>query len=320
MDVLKKFFPEGVNVKIPQAHGVLVLNKPSGPTSARCLSVIKRLGQKKIGHAGTLDPMASGVLLVLLGHATKISGHLMSDGNKVYKGCLRLGQQTDTWDAEGNIVAENAWQHISEEAVHEAILSWQGTLSQTVPPYSAAKHKGQPLYKLARSGKETPEKVKDVEILRAEVIKIDLPYAHFRIECSSGTYVRSLAHSLGMRLTCGAVLTELVREFSHPFGLDVAHSLEAICEKPESLQSMVMPITDALPHWSTLKLSASEQEQIMNGTPIEHRPASVEDNAKILHKDSKTILLGVDDEPLALAVASEVRGTLCWTVLRGLWS
>ncbi len=320
MNIFERYFPNGVKEQVPQAHGVLVLNKPQGPTSARCLSVIKRLGQKKIGHAGTLDPMASGVLLVLLGHATKISGHLMSDGNKVYKGCLRIGQQTDTWDAEGNIVAENAWQHITRDAVHEAILGWQGKHDQAVPPYSAAKHEGKPLYKLARSGKETPEKIKPVEILRAEVINIDLPYAHFRIECSSGTYVRSLAHSLGMRLKCGAVLTELVREFSHPFGLDVAHGLDAICAEPKNLQDMVMPITDALPHWSRLLLTTSEQEQIMTGTPIAFRTANCQDNKQFLDKDSKTILLDAAGKPLALAKADEVRGNLCWTVLRGLWS
>ncbi len=316
MDI-KNYFPEGKKIQVPQAHGVLVLNKPNGPTSARCLSAIKRLGQKKIGHAGTLDPMASGVLLVLLGHATKISGHLMSDGAKVYKGCLRIGQQTDTWDAEGNIVAESAWQHITEDVMRAEILDWQGSIDQEVPPYSAAKHEGKPLYKLARLGKETPKKVKNIQILRAEVISIDLPYAHFRVECSSGTYIRSLAHSLGMRLGCGAVLTELTREFSHPFGLDVAHGLDAICASPECLQGWVMPITDALPHWSQLKLTDVEQEQIMNGMPIAFRALH---GQNAFEKGSKTILLGVDEKPLALAQADEVHGKLCWKILRGLWN
>ncbi|MDR0466177.1 MAG: tRNA pseudouridine(55) synthase, partial [Deltaproteobacteria bacterium] len=98
--------------QLPQAHGVLVLNKPKGPSSARCLTSLKRMGQKKIGHAGTLDPMASGVLLVLLGHATKISNYLMEGGGKVYSGCLRLGQATDTWDAQGRVLEEKAWDHI----------------------------------------------------------------------------------------------------------------------------------------------------------------------------------------------------------------
>ncbi len=320
MDIVKKYFPEGKGIQVAQAHGVLVLDKPSGPTSARCLSVIKRLGQKKIGHAGTLDPMASGVLLVLLGQATKISGHLMSDGAKVYKGCLRLGQQTDTWDAEGSIVNESPWQHITEDMVKDAILAWQGKHEQEVPPYSAAKHEGKPLYKLARLGKETPKKIKSIEILHVEVLEMALPYAYFRVECSSGTYIRSLAHSLGTRLGCGAVLTELTREFSYPFGLENAHNLDAICKDPMSLQEMVMPITAALPHWPLLELTKPEQAQVMNGMPVAFRPATPQNMAQEGIATDKAILMGENNSPLALATASEVQGKLHWTVLRGLWN
>ena len=110
--------------QLPQQHGILVLRKPSGPTSARCLTAIKRLGQKKIGHAGTLDPLASGVLLVLLGQATKLSGHLLAGGGKVYSGTFRLGQTTDTWDIEGKVVAEAPWEHVSEADVRREIAAW----------------------------------------------------------------------------------------------------------------------------------------------------------------------------------------------------
>ncbi len=322
IDIFKKYFPEGKANIVPQAHGVLVLNKPNGPTSARCISIIKKLGQKKIGHAGTLDPMAQGVLLVLLGHATKISGHLMSDGKKIYKGCLRLGQQTDTWDIEGNVVAEYAWQHITEDEVKAAILDWHGKSNQTVPPYSAAKHKGQPLYKLARAGKETPEKIKSIDISRVEVLDMALPYVNFRVECSSGTYIRSLAHSLGMRLGCAAVLAELTREYSHPFGLEVAKDLESICAKPESLQEWVMPITSALPHWPLIQLSKQEQTYVMQGVPIAYRPTcdDVINQHHAQHVDDKAILLDHAKKPLALAQVNEVQGRMCWTILRGLWS
>ena len=203
-----------------QQHGLLVVDKPRGLSSAQCTNRFKRLGQKKIGHAGTLDPMAQGVLLVLLGHATKISGYLMAGGVKAYQGTVRLGQTTDTWDADGQIIAEAPWNHVTAEAVADVIAGWVGTSEQPVPPYSAAKHQGQPLYKLSREGKETPLKIKTIEISRAEVLRVELPYVTFRVICSSGTYIRSLAHSLGTRLGCGAVLTELIREYSHPFGLD----------------------------------------------------------------------------------------------------
>ena len=190
-----------------QQHGLLVVDKPRGLSSAQCTNRFKRLGQKKIGHAGTLDPMAQGVLLVLLGHATKISGYLMAGGVKAYQGTVRLGQTTDTWDADGQITAEAPWDHVTAEAVADVIAGWVGTSEQPVPPYSAAKHQGQPLYKLSREGKETPLKIKTIEISRAEVLRVELPYVTFRVICSSGTYIRSLAHSLGTRLGCGAVLT-----------------------------------------------------------------------------------------------------------------
>lgn len=313
-------------VQVPQAHGVLVLHKPQGPTSARCLTAIKRLGQKKIGHAGTLDPMASGVLLVLLGHATKISGHLMADGGKVYRGQVRLGQVTDTWDAEGQVMAETAWDAVTEDDVRREVLAWQGRSEQPVPPYSAAKHQGQPLYKLARSGKETPEKVKDIEISHAEVLDVSLPYVSFRVHCSSGTYIRSLAHSLGKRLGCGAVLTELTREYSHPFGLEVAHTLDAITASPERLQEWVMPVTQALPHWPCVTLDGAEEAALRNGIPVRWRKGDRAEcvNAKSVGADcaasDKALLLSPQGEPLALAQREEARGAIVWAVLRGLWS
>ncbi len=330
--------------QLPQAHGILVLHKPKGPTSARCLSLLKRMGQKKIGHAGTLDPMAEGVLLVLLGHATKISGHLLTDGNKIYSGTVQLGQQTDTWDAEGQVVAESAWEHIDEPTLHAAFNAWLGVSEQTVPPYSAAKHQGQPLYKLARAGKETPVKKKLVEISQMEVLDVRLPFARFRVECSSGTYIRSLAHSLGMRLGCGAVLTELTREYSHPCGLDQAHTLEALMAEPWRLQEWIMPITRALPHWPVVKLTAIEEEKLKNGTPLPYRQGEHQEDIQGLKQENtpaaleqdaeKAILLSSTGTPLALAekklltkAPSKGKGSSytdaaepMWTVLRGLWT
>ena len=117
-----------------QQHGLLVVDKPRGLSSAQCTNRFKRLGQKKIGHAGTLDPMAQGVLLVLLGHATKISGYLMAGGVKAYQGTVRLGQTTDTWDADGQITAEAPWNHVTAEAVADVIAGWVGTSDQPEPP------------------------------------------------------------------------------------------------------------------------------------------------------------------------------------------
>lgn len=250
---------------LPQLDGVLVLNKPSGPTSARCLSALKRLGQRKIGHAGTLDPMASGVLLVLLGQGTKIASHLLADGGKVYSGQLRLGLTTDTWDIQGEVLTESPWQQVTEADVRAEVAHWLTLHEQEVPAYSAAKHEGQSLYKLARKGKEVPKKVKSMEISQADVLEVELPFVRFRVACSSGTYIRSLAHSLGMRLGCGAVLTELTREYSHPFGLEVACGLDELSADPGLLVKHLRPLAEALPHWPVLELDEAAEARIRNG-------------------------------------------------------
>ncbi|MDR2825609.1 MAG: tRNA pseudouridine(55) synthase TruB, partial [Deltaproteobacteria bacterium] len=207
---------ENIEQKLPelrQMDGVLVLNKPKGPTSAACVGMLKRkLGQKKIGHAGTLDPMATGVLLVLLGQATKISGQLLEAGHKIYAATVKFGLVTDTWDMEGRILSESPLEKVlnsgalSLNVLEEEISGWVGARQQQVPPYSAAKHEGRPLYELARKGLETPCKVKTIEISRTELEWFRPPLVRFRVACSSGTYIRSLAHSLGMRFECGAVL------------------------------------------------------------------------------------------------------------------
>lgn len=300
---------------LPQQHGVLVLNKPSGPTSARCLTAIKRLGQKKIGHAGTLDPLASGVLLVLLGQATKLSGHLMAEGGKVYNGVLRLGQTTDTWDIEGQVTNEAPWQHISEDDVRREVAAWLELTEQPVPSYSAAKHEGQPLYKLARKGINAPQKTKNMEISQADVLEISLPLVRFRVACSSGTYIRSLAHSLGTRLGCGAVLTELTREYSHPFGLDVARDPADFTADPTLLPGCVIPVADALPHWRRVDLTPEEAARVRNGMAVPCRAPQAESAPG----DELAFLM---DQGQALALAKrEITSTgPCWAVMRGLWN
>ena len=299
-----------------QQHGLLVVDKPRGLSSAQCTNRFKRLGQKKIGHAGTLDPMAQGVLLVLLGHATKISGYLMAGGVKVYQGTVRLGQTTDTWDAEGQITAEAPWDHVTAEAVADVIAGWVGRSEQPVPPYSAAKHQGQPLYKLSREGKETPLKIKTIEISRTEVLRVDLPYVTFRVVCSSGTYIRSLAHSLGMRLGCGAVLTELTREYSHPFGLDAARDLRDLTADPALLAASLRPIASALPHWPRVELTPEQAARVRNGIAVSCA-ATPSDNGTA--EDDLALLL-VQGEALALARREDAPGGPCWAVLRGLWN
>ena len=298
-----------------QLDGVLVLNKPSGPTSARCIAQIKRLGQKKIGHAGTLDPMASGVLLVLLGQATKISSWLLAGGGKVYRGTLRLGIMTDTWDAEGRITKESSWEKVTPESVCAEIARWRDMKEQPVPPYSAAKHEGRPLYRLARHGL-TPAKVKSIEISQAATLDVSLPLVRFRVVCGSGTYVRSLAHSLGMRLGCGAVLTELTREYSYPFGLDAACDLEAVMKNPDLMAGKLRSIPEALPDWPRIEIASEGAADILHGRAI---PANGLSGGAAVPGKTMALLIH-EGRALALSRLADGPNGPQWTILRGLWN
>ncbi|MCT4536385.1 tRNA pseudouridine(55) synthase TruB [Halodesulfovibrio sp.] len=303
--------------QVPQQHGILLLNKPKGPSSGGCIGKIKRLGQKKIGHAGTLDPMAQGLLIVLLGQGTKLSNYLMTGGEKVYSGTVKLGETTDTWDAEGQVTATADWEHITEDDVRAEVAHWLDITEQEVPAFSAAKHKGKSLYKLAREGKETPVKIKTVKISEAATLSVELPFLRFRVRCSSGTYIRSLAHSLGIRLKCGAVLTELIREYSHPFSLDNACEPDELVENPELLESKMISLEQALPSWPKILLSKEETALVKNGNPIPYDPEKIAQMPFSVGVNA--MLLDSERTPLALAETNIVQRQPVWSILRGLW-
>ena len=303
--------------QVPQQHGILLLNKPKGPSSGGCIGKIKRLGQKKIGHAGTLDPMAQGLLVVLLGQGTKLSNYLMTGGEKVYSGTIKLGETTDTWDAEGQVTDTAEWQHITEDDVRAEVAHWLDITEQEVPAFSAAKHKGKSLYKLAREGKETPVKIKTVKISEAATLSVELPFLRFRVRCSSGTYIRSLAHSLGIRLKCGAVLTELIREYSHPFSLDNACEPDELVENPELLESKIISLEQALPSWPKILLSKEETALVKNGNPIPYDPEKIAQMPFSVGVNA--MLLDSERTPLALAETNIVQRQPVWSILRGLW-
>jgi len=304
---------------LPQLHGLLVVDKPTGISSTSCLMQIKRFGQKKIGHAGTLDPLTTGVLLVLLGQATKLSSYLLREGGKIYAGTLQLGRTTDTWDSEGTVLSEKPWDTVAVDVIRRAIADWVRVKEQNVPPFSAAKKDGQPLYKLARKGTMV-ERTKMVSITKAEVCSIDLPFVHFRVHCSSGTYIRSLAHSLGMRLGCGAVLTQLTREFSYPFALADATPLAELVGDPAAIIRSLLPIRRALPDWPQLTVPDPWVDAVKTGQSI---PVSCFMAGWTKGKDKKRpkhALLLHDDCELALAtLQSDTVLEPQWRITRGLW-
>ncbi len=306
-----------------QLHGIAVINKAKGITSAKAISSLKRLGQKKIGHAGTLDPMATGVLLVLLGKATKISNYLLEGGLKVYEGELLLGTVTDTWDIEGKVLENNDYSHVTKEMIEKEVENWLHSTSQIVPPYSAAKHNGKALYSLAREGKEVPVKIKEIKISQAEILSLEFPYLRFRVECSSGTYIRSLAHSLGSRLSCGACLSKLTRTYSHPFGIEKACEISDLEKDPEVLKKAVQPISAALLHWKIITTNEDISDDIQFGKAIAHQRL-LDTNLVDFEADfgQKALFLDPDSNELALMEARYQEGEAkpVWTILRGLWT
>lgn len=207
-----------------QPSGVLLVDKDPGFTSHNAVALCRRILQtKKVGHCGTLDPMATGMLIVVIGKATKMQDQLMGE-DKVYTATMKLGIETNSQDADGEVVAEKSTEGITEEAIRSSFEHFCGEFEQIPPMYSAVKINGVPCYKLARKGKEVERKSRRVRVLRYEISRIDLEKAEvdFTVHCSKGFYVRTYAHDIGQHLGCGAHLTALRRIRSGRFDISQA--------------------------------------------------------------------------------------------------
>jgi tRNA pseudouridine55 synthase len=208
--------------------GFLVIDKPVGVTSHDVVQRVRRwAGQRRVGHLGTLDPLATGVLPIALGEATKLS-HLLTRGEKSYRGTLRLGVETATYDREGDVLHtwEGPWP--SREEVLKALGRFEGEIQQVPPPYSAVKRGGRAAYLMARRGEEVVLEPRTVTIRRIALLRYEPPSLELEVDCSSGTYLRSIAHDLGRQLGTGGTLWELARTRSGPFSLEQAVPLDAL--------------------------------------------------------------------------------------------
>lgn len=203
-----------MKVKLPEPKDfsfILSVNKPEGKTSFAVVSYVKKLsGIKKVGHSGTLDPFASGVLLIVMGKATKQVERLMNL-EKEYITTVRFGVATDTYDYTGKVLEEFSTKDLSEQGIKNALTRFEGDIEQVPPIFSALKYKGKPLYKYARKGEHVTLNARSVKISGITLESFKSPEAIIRIVCSRGTYIRSIAHDLGKFLGCGAMLTELTR-------------------------------------------------------------------------------------------------------------
>jgi tRNA pseudouridine55 synthase len=222
--------------------GALLIDKPAGPTSHDVVENVRRhFGLAKVGHCGTLDPAATGLLILVLGKATKLSEKLMSD-DKVYSGSMKFGESTDSYDADGELTGSLPVMPMTLDELNEAAATFLGDQMQLPPMVSAVKQGGVPLYKLARKGIEVERKPRLIHIYNFRFTSYEEPVGWFRIACTKGTYVRSIAHELGQKLGCGAHLLTLRREVSGKYDVADAIEYEEILKfAPEQLEKRVIP-------------------------------------------------------------------------------
>lgn len=250
-------------------HGVINIYKEPGFTSHDVVAKLRGIcKQKKIGHTGTLDPAATGVLPVCLGAATKLCDFL-TEKQKEYIAHMRLGMTTDTQDSTGTVLTKQEVE-VEPAKVEEVMASFVGPYDQLPPMYSALKVNGQKLYDLARQGVEVERKTRPVEILELEILEMDLPEVVFRAKVSKGTYIRTLCHDIGQALGCGAVMTGLERTKSGSFTKETAFTLAEVESMRDagSLESHILPIDQVLQEFEPLQIQPMAQKLLDNGNPI----------------------------------------------------
>lgn len=249
--------------------GILVVDKPPGATSFDIVRMVrKETGVKRVGHGGTLDPAATGVLLVLLGQAARVSDYLM-DLPKTYVALVRLGVETDTYDAEGETVSEHDVTATTED-VRRALAAFEGEVEQVPPAYSALKVEGKRAYDLARRGETVALRPRKVQVYRVALLRYDPPLAEIEVECGRGTYIRSLAHDLGAALGCGAHLAALRRTRIGPFTAESALNEERLREvlADGSWRQVLQPTDAGLVSLPGLTVRAEAERDLRHGQAV----------------------------------------------------
>jgi len=250
--------------------GILNIDKPQGITSYRVVAAVKRLsGERRVGHAGTLDPMATGVLPVCLGQATRLV-EFLAEASKTYLADIELGLTTDTYDASGRVVQRGEPAGIRREQIEAVLASFRGTIRQTPPMYSAIRHHGKKLYELARAGITVARKSRPATIHSLDIVDFQPPLMTIEVECGKGTYIRSLAHDLGQSLGCGAILKSLVRRRYGPFDIREAVSIPSLeaASRSGCWEHFLHPMDSVLSAWPAAAVDEATEQVIRNGLPV----------------------------------------------------
>ena len=277
------------------SSGILVVDKTAGATSFDAVALArKRLGVRRIGHAGTLDPPATGVLPLLVGEATKLTPYLM-DQDKEYVATVRFGVTTDTHDLSGRVLSETPVSGLTRERLDAACRGFVGRITQVPPMYSAVHHEGRRLYELAREGVEVERTPRDVIVSAIDVETVDGASATLRVVCGKGTYVRVLAADLGLALGCGGAVERLVRARVGPFALADAVAWRELEEAPPAtLWARVRPLDAALAHLPAARLDASGAGRFVHGQPADVAPPMAAGTLARVY-DATGALLGVGE-------------------------
>jgi tRNA pseudouridine55 synthase len=284
----------------PVPDGILVIDKPEGPTSHDVVALVRRtLGVRRAGHTGTLDPMATGLLAVLLGRATRLA-QFFSGGEKVYLARVRLGLETDTWDRTGTVIRQATPDAPLPDAaaIGAALDTFLGERDQVPPPFSAKMVDGVRAYTLARKGKDVPVAPARVTLHAASIEAVAPPCVDVRISCSAGFYVRALAHDLGALLGCGACLDSLRRVATGGLALDEAVTLDVIARTPEAAAERIIPLDRALPALPCLVLNEAGTRRAGHGNEV--GPAHLASPAPLLAPGPVRL---VDQDGHLLAIA-----------------
>ncbi len=276
--------------------------KEKGVTSFSIVKTLKKVFQeKKAGHLGTLDPLATGLLPVFLGKTTKLIP-LFNELDKEYRAIFKLGERTDTFDAEGRITKFCEIDHLNDPIIENVIHQYRGTQSQLTPIYSAVKQNGTPAYRLARQGKPVIRKSRIIHIESICVESVQIPFIKIKVKCSKGTYIRTLVDDIGQDLGVGAHLVELERIALGPyFSIENACSLQKLteAEKRGDFSSFINPV-ELLPDWKTIRITFEEQRRLVQGQPILIRStdAHIEQlqepfvSAKVINNDNDLVAIG----------------------------
>lgn len=275
-------------------NGVIIVNKPKGITSFQVVSKVRKIvGEKKVGHTGTLDPLATGVLPICIGKATKIIDYIM-EGKKGYSVSFELGKITDTYDSEGKVIEEKSIESINEEDVLKAIEAFKGPIMQEPPMYSALKQNGKRLYELARKGIEVEREKRPVTIYSIENIQVSLPKISMDVVCSKGTYIRSLCYDIGKELEVGAFMTELKRTFSSPFSINDAINYDDL--EKVIIEDNLIDIDRTLDSYDRIIVENGYEKLLLNGVRVSDKrfcKINVEENKLFRVYSNEEILIGI---------------------------